>query len=75
MPVNDLLLAGAFAALFKQLDGILAFGSDTMPLSDSHDPLNHTGYILRIKAEPSYPRSFKRTRIARDWGRVPSLDQ
>jgi hypothetical protein len=26
MPVNDLLLTGAFAALFKQLDGILAFG-------------------------------------------------
>jgi hypothetical protein len=26
VPINDLLLAGAFAALFKQLDGILAFG-------------------------------------------------
>jgi hypothetical protein len=26
MPVNDLLLPSAFAALFEQLDGILAFG-------------------------------------------------
>ena len=26
MPINDLLLTGTFAALFKQLDGILAFG-------------------------------------------------
>jgi hypothetical protein len=26
MPINDLLLAGAFAALFEQFDGILAFG-------------------------------------------------
>jgi hypothetical protein len=25
VPVNDLFLAGAFAALFEQLDGILAF--------------------------------------------------
>jgi hypothetical protein len=25
MPINDLLLAGAFAALFEQLDGILVF--------------------------------------------------
>jgi hypothetical protein len=31
VPINDLLLAGAFAALFEQLDGILAFFSDTMP--------------------------------------------
>jgi hypothetical protein len=27
MPVNDRFLAGTFAALFKQLDGILAFVS------------------------------------------------
>jgi hypothetical protein len=31
MPIDDFLLAGAFAALFEQLDGILAFFSDTMP--------------------------------------------
>ena len=66
MPVNDLLLAGAFAAPLNNSTEYLPSVSDTMPLSDSHDPLNHTGYILRIKAEPSYPRSFKRTRIARD---------
>ena len=31
MPVDDLFLAGAFAALLKQLDGVFAFGFDTMP--------------------------------------------
>ena len=37
--VDDLLLAGAFAALFEQLYRVLAFGFDTMPFPDSAQPV------------------------------------
>ena len=33
VPIDDFLLAGAFAALFEQLDGVFAFGFQRMPLT------------------------------------------